>query len=310
MPEPRGASDGVVPDVDQREGEPPLDLQLSADGSIDLGSPSVAPASEEPVEKHETRKEKPISQEEANGPFSLAGIRAAGDLTGEQCEALFRTARVESLAAEEDLTLIGLALVLEGQIAVQATVADASAAVLKANEAIYAKSSIPDVLSLRLVAEATPTKLALWDLKSIDAAFSSSPELVAQLKRASDRVQALAGCMMGPIGDRLDEGLRALAVDQLEVRILQPHEVIASAGMAVPGMVIVGVGTVELGDDGEDDRLGPGDFLFATEVLGAEPAPATARAGSKGAIILFGERGVAHELLMSCPPLLELFAGM
>jgi CRP-like cAMP-binding protein len=60
----------------------------------------------------------------------------------------------------------------------------------------------------------------------------------------------------------------------------------------------------------EISRLGPGDILFPTEVLGADAAPATARAGDGGAVILFGERHVVHELLVSCPPLLEIFAGM
>jgi hypothetical protein len=58
------------------------------------------------------------------------------------------------------------------------------------------------------------------------------------------------------------------------------------------------------------ERLGPGDFLFATEVLGGGLAPTTARAGPRGAIVLFGARAVAHELLVTCPPLLEVFAGM
>jgi hypothetical protein len=101
-------------------------------------------------------------------------------------------------------------------------------------------------------------------------------------------------------------------VERLETRILQPNEVLASAGLPVPGMVIIGVGTVDLDDDGSEvprDQLLPGDFLFATEVLGAEAAPTTARAGAKGAIVLFGGRAVAHELLMTCPPLLEIFSG-
>jgi CRP-like cAMP-binding protein len=115
------------------------------------------------------------------------------------------------------------------------------------------------------------------------------------------------------MGERLDESLRTLAIERLETRILQPNEVLASAGLPVPGMVIVGVGTVELDDDGGEqarDRLLPGDFLFATEVLGSEAAPATARAGARGAVVLFGGRAVAHELLLTCPPLLEIFAGM
>jgi len=160
------------------------------------------------------------------------------------------------------------------------------------------------------VAEADPTIIALWDA-SADEVLAATPDVALDLKRASDRTQAIAGCTMGPVGERHDEGLRATATDQLEVRVLAPNEIIASAGQPVPGMVIVGVGVVELDGDGvTGERLGPGDFLFATQVLGGGPAPATARAGAKGAILLFGARAVAHELLVTCPPLLEVFAGM
>ena len=56
--------------------------------------------------------------------------------------------------------------------------------------------------------------------------------------------------------------------------------------------------------------VGSGEFLFPTEVLGAGSAPATARAGAGGALVMFGDRAIAQELLVTCPPLLEVFAGM
>jgi hypothetical protein len=34
------------------------------------------------------------------------------------------------------------------------------------------------------------------------------------------------------------------------------------------------------------------------------------RASRGGALVLLAERGVAQELLVTCPPLLEIFAGM
>jgi CRP-like cAMP-binding protein len=206
-----------------------------------------------------------------------------------------------------------LAYVIAGQATIQATVAEAAAGVLNAGELLYAKSPIPETMSLRLVAEENPTQIALWDQKTAEDALASTPEIIEKLKIASARMQAVVGCTMGPMGDRLDESLRTLTIERLETLILQPGEVLASAGLPVPGLFIIGVGTVDLDDDGDGPATGkklmPGDFLFATEVLGAEAAPATARAGSKGAIVLFGARTVAHELLLTCPPLLEIFAG-
>jgi hypothetical protein len=75
----------------------------------------------------------------------------------------------------------------------------------------------------------------------------------------------------------------------------------------------VGAGRIEIvegaGDNAEVlDELGPGDFLFAAQVLQGGAAPSVARAGKSGALVLFAERKVAHELLVSVPPLLEIFA--
>ena len=239
-------------------------------------------------------------------------LDALGQLSPSLREGLLKAATIESLSAEEEITISGLAFVITGHAAIQATVAEASAGILNAGELLYAKSPISETVSLRLVAEADHTQIALWDAKTAEDVLSSSPELLDRLKVASARVQAIVGCSMGAMGERLDESLRTLAIERLETRILQPNEVLAAAGLPVPGMIIVGVGTVDIDDDGGEvkDKLVPGDFLFATEVLGAEAAPATARAGARGAIVLFGARAVAYELLVTCPPLLEIFAGM
>jgi hypothetical protein len=271
-------------------------------GPSGWGSSPAAPFKQSPLP--------PLPPSVAPPPILLDAL---GQLSPAHREALLKAATIELLGVEEEVTISGLAYVITGQAAIQATVAEASAGVLNAGELLYAKSPIAETVSLRLVAESESTQIALWDAKTAEDALSASPELLDQLKVASARVQAIVGCSMGAMGERLDESLRSLAIERLETRILQPNEVIAAAGLPVPGLIIVGVGTVDLDNEaGEatDDKLMPGDFLFATEVLGGEAAPFTARAGARGAIVLFGGRIVAHELLVTCPPLLEIFAGM
>ena len=242
------------------------------------------------------------------GRFSLGLL---SHLTPAQLDVLYASVTIHDLASEEELTVSGFASVVLGQVSVQAAVTDVSAAVLQEGDVISARASIPDMLSLRLVAEANPTRVAVWDQRAMDEALAAFPEVRATIERTSDRLQALAGSTMGPLGDRLDEGLRSLVLGRLEVRALQPGDQLVGAGQPVPGLVIVGVGYLELeGAPPGSDKLSPGDFLFATEVLGGEKAPFTARAGIKGALILFGARKLAHELLVTCPPLLEIFAGM
>jgi CRP-like cAMP-binding protein len=294
-PEPAASFAADSPAADQPTPEP----------AADRPKPALEPI---PAPELTASPEPAAPEPESEAPFYLGALEASGELSDEQRKALFQSVTIESIAADEELKVTGLALVIDGLVSVQATVSDVSAGTLKSGEAIYAKSSIPDTMTLRLVAEADPTKVALWDLDAVDAALAGSSALLEGLMQASNRIQAIAGCTMGPLGDRLDEGLRTSAIERLEVRVLQPNEVVATAGLPVPGMIILGVGTVELDEDGQ--RLGPGDFLFAREVLGGESAPATARAGAKGAIIFFGARALAQELLVTCPPLLEIFAGM
>ena len=117
---------------------------------------------------------------------------------------------------------------------------------------------------------------------------------------------------MGPLGERFDPALRAQVASKLTVLALSEHEVFAARGKPIPGLLIVGAGELELvGDDDlpSGSVLRPGDFLFPSEVLLAAPAPCTVRASKGGALILFADRPNAQELLVTCPPLLEIFAG-
>jgi hypothetical protein len=75
----------------------------------------------------------------------------------------------------------------------------------------------------------------------------------------------------------------------------------------------VGAGELEMVDENGIATgmvVRSGEFLFANEALRAAPAPNTVRAAQGGALVLMAERGVAQELLMTFPPLLEIFAGM
>ena len=71
----------------------------------------------------------------------------------------------------------------------------------------------------------------------------------------------------------------------------------------------MGIGEIVLTKNGaRTETLRPGDFVFATQILSHGAAPATAAAGPGGAVVLYGDRAVSQELLMSFPPLLEVLA--
>ena len=97
----------------------------------------------------------------------------------------------------------------------------------------------------------------------------------------------------------------------MTTRALAPHEVLVKKGEPVPGAFLVGVGGLETVEgEAVTGDIEVGDFVFPTAVLGAGAAPATVRAPIDGAVILYADRKATQELLVTCPPLLEILAGM
>jgi len=106
------------------------------------------------------------------------------------------------------------------------------------------------------------------------------------------------------------DSLRPTAADPWIAQRYLPGEELVEKGKPVGGMFIVAAGRVQIVDGADvKDELGSGEFLFASQVLAGGAAPHSARAGRGGTLVLFAGRGVAHELLVSVPPLLEIFAG-
>ncbi|HMJ12555.1 MAG TPA: hypothetical protein VK524_14120 [Polyangiaceae bacterium] len=277
---------------------------------------SAAPVSMDPP----FNTERPASAPPASGEASISGIALANvrglqDLPEEAQHELVAAARIEKLQLEEEVTNFGIALVLDGWVTIMPTIADAACAHANKGQVVFTVGTLSDSIALRVVAGQDDTTVAIWDSHALEDATQDCPWVADELRIVADRFQALAGVTMGAMGDRLDDSLRALVTDRCEVRTLLPYEVLVERGSVLPGMHIIGGGRIEIiveTDDGVgevDDELGPGDFLFAPQVLGGGAAPTTARAGKGGALVLFSDRMTTHELLVSVPPLLEILAG-
>jgi hypothetical protein len=238
----------------------------------------------------------------------LADVRGLGDLPEEAQRVLVETARLETLAVEEELSFFAAALVTDGWVGVTPAVEERAGAYAGAGEVVFTRGTLAEGVALRVMAGEDDTVVAVWSEEDLERAIADCPWVADDLRQIADRYQALAGTAMGPLGERLDDDLRASVTGRMEVRALEPGEIIVERGKPVPGLVIVAGGHVEL-EPGEPPDLGPGDLLFPSEVLSAGPAPATARAASGGALVLRAERKIAHELLVSVPPLLEILAG-
>ena len=242
--------------------------------------------------------------------LDLTAVEALSDLPDDAREAFAQAATMHTIATDEEVSSFALALVVEGEIDVSATIVDAPALRLARNSILRSRGSIVPGVALRLVCASAKALLATWDAPAVEAAFRSCPWVEEDLRSVTDRVQARAGVTMGPLGERFDQSLREHLLSKLTVRSLAAGEVLVEQGKPTP-IAIVGIGELVVTKDGRrGETLRPGDFVFPVQILAHAPAPATAAAGAAGAVVLFGDRAVAQELIMGFPPLLELLATL
>jgi hypothetical protein len=328
IPEPRSATPGSEPASAGHiarswppPSEPPSEparSELRAAPLFGVGAESVPPPShwsEAPTAAAQRLASSPASFGSGAGEPKVEGIRLADvrglqDLPEDAQARLAATARVEILAAGEELGFFAVALVVRGWFRIMPAVTDTPCARASAGEVVFTTGTIEEGLDLCVRAGEDESTVAVWDRASLEQATADCPWVADELRLVADSFQALAGAAMGRLGDRLDESLRTMVTSRCDVRTLRPGEIVAEQGQRVPGMYIVGAGRLELiSEDGNvDSELGPGEFLFSAQVLSAGAAPKTARAGKLGALVLVAERKVAHELVTSVPPLLELLA--
>lgn len=275
---------------------PPLPPRAQAKKSAPALEPAPAPA--------------PAPEPEPPA-LDLEGVEAFADLPDDARAAFAAAGKVHVLAEGEEVAGFALAYVLEGAFDVAATMVDAPAVKLAEGAVLRSRGTTNEGVPMRIIAAASRGVVATWSGADVEQAFAHCPWVEEDLRAASDRVMTLVGITIGPLGERLDQSIREEIVGRLTVRPLLPGEIVVEKGAPVPGLLLVGVGDLELVDGDEvKGVVSSGDFLFATEVLGAGAAPQTARAGAGGALVMFGDRHIAQELMVTCPPLLEVFAGM
>jgi hypothetical protein len=241
----------------------------------------------------------------------LADVVGLQDLPEDAQRELVRSVRIERLETDEEVSAFGVALVLDGWVNIMPTIADAACARASRGEVVFTNGTLDEHVALRVVAGLSGTRVAVWEQAAIDDATADCPWVRDELLAIADRFQALAGACMGPMGDRLDDSLRWMVTSRCEIKTLLPGDIVIEGGRPMPGLFIVGSGTLSLVDaaGSENGELASGEFVFAAQVLSGAVAPATVRAGAGGALVLFAARKTAHELIMVVPPLLEILAG-
>jgi hypothetical protein len=303
------ASEPVVsepgPNEREREGEPAESEEPPpARSPISLRPPPSIPPRASRIPQAPSIRPRP-------GALVLDTVEAFADLPDDARTAFAAAATLHPLAEGEEIGAFALAYVVNGTFDVAATVVDAPAARLTDGAVLRARGTTDEGVPMRLICADREGVVATWSDSAVEEAFRSIPWVEEDLRAAADRVQTLVGITIGPLGERLDVSIREQVISRLTMRPLIPAEIVVQAGDPVPGLLLVGIGELELvKDDKVVGVVGSGEFLFPTEVLGAGSAPTTARAGAGGALVMFGDRAIAQELLVTCPPLLEVFAGM
>ena len=252
----------------------------------------------------------PAAPAAAAAKLDLDAIEAFADLPDDARTAFAAAAKVSTLDEGEEVSGFALAFILEGTVDVAATMVDAPAARLSAGAVLRSRGTTDEGVPMRLIGVQSGI-VATWTDAEVEDAFRTCPWVEEDLRTAADRMQTLVGVTIGPLGERLDASIREEIIGKLTMKTLLAGDVVVTQGEPMVGLILIGVGELELMDgDKVAGVVGSGEFLFATEVLGGGDVPRTARAGAGGALILYGDRHIAQELLVTCPPLLEVFAGM
>ncbi|MBS2020634.1 MAG: hypothetical protein JST00_47710 [Deltaproteobacteria bacterium] len=316
---PLALSEPPIPTPPPTDPSTPPDPPPSAPADVDEHTPvhaydareiaasSVRPSPVTPPPPAPTAMARPVAPERVD----LDDVESFADLPDDARAAFAAAATLSALGESEEVSSFALAYVIDGAVDVAATMVDAPALRLTKGAVLRTKGTTEEELPMRLIGTDGGGVVATWSASAVEEAFRTIPWVEDDLRAAADKVLTLVGITIGPLGERLDASIREHIVGLLTMRSLLPGEVVVTKGEVVPGLLLIGVGELELvSDDKVSGVVGCGDFLFAGEVLGAGAAPATARAGTGGALVLFGDRSVAQELLVTCPPLVEVLAGM
>jgi hypothetical protein len=298
------------PELPPSVAPPPRHSSLSPrDPTVPPPISSAAPAELEAAVMALSETPPPVGVQPLLDVAFLAACRGLEDLPPETQSGLAAIAGVEVLAAEQEVSGFGLALVIRGSVLVMPTIAEGACGRAGKGEPVFSRGTLAAGVSLRVVAEAQGAEVAVWLPDDIEQVLVTCPWVADELRAVADRYQALAGAAMGTLGERLDDSMRSMLTDRCELKVLLAGDVLIEEGKVPDGLYIVGGGALELVAGGAvQQTLGPGDLPFPSSVLTHERASATVRATASGALVLHADRMTTHELIVSLPPLLELLS--
>jgi len=245
--------------------------------------------------------------EDAEPRIDLSFVEAFSDMPDDTRVEFERLAMLCDMHANEEVSGVALAWIERGRVAVMSLVSDTPAVILEPNEVIPSCGSIALRVPVRLVCMSEHARMAVWTEEAVGQCFGALPWVEEELRAAADRIHALVGATLGPLGEALDADIWAAMSPRLHCQWYAAGETLVAGGEIVPGLLIVGVGSLHVFDaEGTVVAvLGVGDIVFPGELVALEEAPATACAGTDGAVMLVADRSSSRELMLTYPPLFE-----
>lgn len=234
------------------------------------------------------------------------------DLPPDSARTLAESAAVRPLALGEGISEFGAVLVTRGSVRIVPEGSTAACYSAEKGAILYTSGTVEPAAPFAVTGVDGEARVAVFAEDQLSRAVSACPWVVDELEEVADGYLAYVGAVSGALGERLDPMFLSMVLDKCSVRSKSAGEMFVEAGDPLDGLYVLGGGSLEvLAEDGSiASLLAMGDIVFPPSVLSAAPAPHSVRAGPGGALLLFADRMAAHELLATCPPVIELLAGM
>jgi hypothetical protein len=210
----------------------------------------------------------------------------------------------------ESRTSFGAVLVVAGEVSISAVNLDVSVKLAGARTFVAARGSLAEPVPMRVVGGSSGATISRWSTETFEQALGAHAQAAEDCRVASDALQARIGLTLGALAE-VDLATRDDMLARLEVRVLEPDEMITEEDGPMPGLVFVVGGSVEIleGDPAvvvADVR--PGALLFPEALWAGVAAPLQPRAAATGALLLVGERKLALDFAESVPIVGELLS--
>jgi len=240
----------------------------------------------------------PVSGPPRVGAVVLETIEALADLPTDVHKTLVRAAIVEEVSPGETRDNVGVILVLAGDVSVSAAGAEVPGQTFRAPAFISSRGTLARGLSLRFAAGPSGATVARWTTDFFEETLKACSWVIDDCRAIADKLQASLGLTLGPFA-HVDASVRDELVKRLDLRVLEPGDVITEENGPMPGLLIVTAGVLDLLEGEALRQVGEsraGELLFVDSLWAGAPAPLTSRAAASGALLLVGDRKAALDL--------------